>query len=40
MEIIKHDNALKGKNSDKCKTLEYSFNDKAVSYTHLNHTNN
>ena len=30
MEIIKHDNALKGKNSDKCKTLEYSFNDKEI----------
>ena len=30
MEIIKYDNALKGKNSDKCKTLEYSFNDKEM----------
>ena len=30
MEIIKYDNALKGKNSDKCKTLEYSFNDKGI----------
>ena len=30
MEIIKYDNALKGKNSDKCKTLEYSFNDKEI----------
>ena len=30
MEVIKYDNALKGKNSDKCKTLEYSFNDKEI----------
>ena len=30
MEIIKYDNALKGNNSDKCKTLEYSFNDKEM----------
>ena len=30
MEIIKYDNALKGKNSDKCKTLEYSFKDKEI----------
>lgn len=30
MEIIKYDNALKGKNSDKCKTLEYSFRDKEI----------
>ena len=30
MEIIKYDNALKGKNSAKCKTLEYSFNDKEI----------
>ena len=30
MEFIKYDNALKGKNSDKCKTLEYSFKDKEI----------
>ena len=30
MEVIKYDNALKGKNSDKCKTLEYSFCDKKI----------
>ena len=30
MEIIKYDNALKGKNSDKCKTSEYSFRDKKI----------
>ncbi len=30
MKIIKYDNALKGNNSDKCKTLEYSFNDKEM----------
>lgn len=30
MEIIKYDNALKGANSNKCKTLEYSFEDKDI----------
>lgn len=30
MEIIKCDNALKGANSDKCKYLEYSFEDKDI----------
>ena len=30
MKVIKYDNALKGKNSDKCKTLEYSFMDKDI----------
>lgn len=30
MEVIKYNNALKGKNSDKCKTLEYSFMDKDI----------
>ena len=29
-EVIKHNNTLKGKNSDKCKTLEYSFMDKDI----------
>ena len=28
MQIIKYDNVQKGKNSDKCKTLEYSFRNK------------
>lgn len=27
MQVIKKINAVKGSNSDKCKTLEYSFND-------------
>ncbi len=27
MQIIKNNNAIKRANSDKCKTLEYSFND-------------
>lgn len=30
MQIIKKDRAVKGTNSDKCKTLEYSFNDKDI----------
>lgn len=30
MEIIKYENAEKGANSDKCKTLEYSFKDKDI----------
>lgn len=30
MQIIKNDNAVKGANSDNCKTLEYSFNDKNI----------
>lgn len=30
MEIIKFDNALKGANSDKCKYLEYLFEDKDI----------
>ena len=30
MQIIKNNNAIKGANSDKCKTLEYSFNDKDI----------
>lgn len=30
MKVIKYNNALKGKNSDKCKTLEYSFMDKEI----------
>ena len=30
MKVIKYNNALKGKNSDKCKTLEYSFMDKDI----------
>ena len=30
MKVIKHNSALKGKNSDKCKTLEYSFMDKDI----------
>ena len=30
MKVIKYDNALKGKNSEKCKTLEYSFMDKDI----------
>lgn len=30
MQIIKNENAIKGANSDKCKTLEYSFGDKDI----------
>ena len=30
MKVIKYNSALKGKNSDKCKTLEYSFMDKDI----------
>ena len=30
MQVIKYDNVLKGKNSEKCKTLEYSFKDKDI----------
>lgn len=30
MEFIKVENALKGKNSEVCKTLEYSFQDKNI----------
>lgn len=30
MQIIKNNNARKSANSDKCKTLEYSFNDKDI----------
>lgn len=30
MQIIKNENAIKGANSDKCKTLEYSFVDKDI----------
>ena len=30
MQVIKYSNAIKGANSDKCKTLEYSFNDKDI----------
>lgn len=30
MKVVKYENALKGKNSDKCKTLEYSFMDKDI----------
>ena len=30
MKVIKYKSVLKGKNSDKCKTLEYSFNDKDI----------
>ena len=30
MQVIKNINAIKGANSDKCKTLEYSFNDKDI----------
>ena len=30
MKFIKYENALKGKNSEKCKTLEYSFADKDI----------
>ena len=30
MQIIKNENAIKGANSDECKTLEYSFGDKDI----------
>ncbi len=30
MQIIKSNNAISGMNSNKCKTLEYSFNDKDI----------
>lgn len=30
MKVIKYNDALKGKNSEKCKTLEYSFMDKDI----------
>lgn len=30
MQIIKNSDAINGANSDKCKTLEYSFNDKDI----------
>lgn len=30
MKVIKYSDALKGKNSQKCKTLEYSFKDKDI----------
>ena len=30
MQIIKNNNAIKSANSDKCKTIEYSFNDKDI----------
>ena len=30
MKVIKSNEALVGKNSDKCKTIEYSFNDKDI----------
>ena len=30
MEVIKYDQALKGKNSELCKTLEYSFKDNEI----------
>ena len=30
MQIIKNNDAVKSANSDKCKTLEYSFNDKDI----------
>ena len=30
MQFIKKSNAVKGANSDKCKTLEYSFKDKGM----------
>ena len=30
MEIIKYNNAEKGQNSDNCKVIEYSFNDKDI----------
>lgn len=30
MQVIKNRDALKGSNSDKCKTIEYSFDDKDI----------
>lgn len=30
MQVIKYSDAIEGANSDKCKTLEYSFNDKDI----------
>lgn len=30
MQVIKKIEAIKGSNSDKCKTLEYSFNDSDI----------
>ncbi len=30
MKVIKNDDALRGENSEKCKTLEYSFGDKDI----------
>jgi len=30
MKVIKYEEAEKGKNSEKCKTLEYSFRDKDI----------
>lgn len=30
MQVIKKSNAIRGTNSDKCETLEYSFNDKDI----------
>ncbi len=30
MKVIKNDNSLKGENSEKCKTSEYSFGDKDI----------
>lgn len=30
MQVIKNSDAAQGANSDKCKTLEYSFNDKDI----------
>ena len=30
MQVIKYSDAIKGSNSDKCKTLEYSFNNKDI----------
>jgi len=30
MKIIKNDDGIKGSNSDKCKTIEYSFGDKDI----------
>lgn len=30
MQVIKNKHAIEGSNSEKCKTLEYSFNDKDI----------
>ena len=30
MQVIKYNDAIKGANSDKCKTLEYSFDDEDI----------